>query len=178
MQPSCVECSKILPGSHIRRKFCSPRCKGRFRKRHGPLGPVREHRCRICDSIFPIGPGQANKWLCSPECRRKSNAKSVATFHERRPAQAAIYRERTRGKKLPDSNILRFYRSNPNAPRACESCGEARVLEIAHRPEFPRLGEWRSRANTQWPLMVWVLCPTCHRLLDRMNYAPHDLGLK
>jgi hypothetical protein len=32
-------------------------------------------------------------------------------------------------------------------------------------------------ANMQWPEMVWVLCPTCHRLLDRMHYPPTDLGL-
>ena len=25
---------------------------------------------------------------------------------------------------------------------------------------------------------TWVLCPTCHRLLDRMNYTLEELGLK
>jgi len=25
--------------------------------------------------------------------------------------------------------------------------------------------------------MVWVLCPTCHALLDRMHYPPEELGL-
>jgi hypothetical protein len=29
----------------------------------------------------------------------------------------------------------------------------------------------------RWPEKVWVLCPTCHRLLDRMNYSPSELGL-
>lgn len=89
----------------------------------------------------------------------------------------AIYRARTREKLGPDSQNKRFYALNPNAPRACEACGEDRVIEVAHRPGYERLGARRSSANMQWPKMVWVLCPTCHRLLDRMHYPPEDLGL-
>jgi hypothetical protein len=91
----------------------------------------------------------------------------------------AVYRARTREKKLPDSQNVRFYRLNPTAPKECENpaCKESRVLEIAHRPGHERLGQRRSSANMRWPEMVWVLCPTCHRLLDRMNYSPEDLGL-
>lgn len=176
--PSCVECGAEMPGSHIHRMYCSRRCKGRWRKKHGPKVPVAEHPCRMCGGIFPIGSGQGNKWLCSPECRRASNAKSVREFYQRRPQQEAIYRARTKAKKLPEGNLVRFYRSNGNAPRACESCGETRVLDVAHKPDHPRIGEWRSSRNCRWPQMVWVLCPTCHALLDRMHYAPAELGLQ
>ena len=89
----------------------------------------------------------------------------------------AIYRARAKGRQPADSNGERFYKWNPSAPRACQSCGESRVTEAAHRPECPRLGERRSRANMKWPEMVWVLCPTCHKLLDRMGYSPEELGL-
>jgi len=165
-----------MPGSHIHRMYCSRRCKGRWQRKH-PKAPVTSHACRVCGTPFGIGPGQHNKWLCSDICRRSSQAKSVRTFHQRRPQQEAIYRARTKAKKLPESNLARFYRSNPDAPRACESCGESRVLDVAHRPEMRRLGAWRSSRNCHWPAMVWVLCPTCHALLDRMGYPLHELGL-
>jgi len=84
---------------------------------------------------------------------------------------------RSKEKQLPDSNLIRFKRWNPNAPDACESCGEDRVIEVAHKPGFERNGAWRKAANSKWPEMVWVLCPTCHSLLDRMHYPPGDLGL-
>lgn len=176
-QPRCVECEVAMPGSHSHRKYCSSRCKARYRKRTVSSGPVTKHSCRICGVDFPIGPGQYNKWLCSDECRRASVARSVREFHKRRPQMEAIYRARTREKQLPDSNIRRFYSWNPDAPRCCEACGEDRVLEVAHKPGFERIGEHRSKSNSQWPERVWVLCPTCHRLLDRMNYTPEELGL-
>lgn len=178
LQPTCVECAVEMTGSHIHRRYCSGRCKARWRAKHGPKEPVSHHACRICGTSFEIGPGQANKWLCSAPCRRASAAQSVRTFHDRRPQQEAIYRARTKEKRLPDNNLLRFYRTNPSAPRACESCGEARVLEVAHKPGAERLGQWRSSVNCRWPELVWVLCPTCHRLLDRMNYTPEELGLQ
>lgn len=178
LHPHCVECGVALPGSHIHRKYCSARCKGRHRKKHGPPNGVAFHNCRECGAQIPLAPGQGNKWICSDKCRRAATARSAREFHKRRPAQEAIYRARTKAKVPPDGALLRFYRWNPNAPRGCECCGEARVVEVAHKPEHARLGQRRSRANCQWPDMVWVLCPTCHRLLDRMNYSPAELGLK
>jgi hypothetical protein len=121
--------------------------------------------------------GQHNKWLCSDKCRRAANAKSVREFYKRRPLMEAIYRQRIIEKRLSDSNNIRFYKTNPTAPRACESCGEGRVTEIAHKPGYERLRQGRRTTNTKWPDQVWVLCPTCHRVLDRMHYAPSDLGL-
>lgn len=87
------------------------------------------------------------------------------------------YYSRSRKKLGPDSNLRRFFWRYPNAPKSCQSCGEKRVIEIAHKPGFERNGSWRSVANTKWPEKVWILCPTCHALIDRMNYSPKDLGL-
>lgn len=177
MQPHCVECGAEMTGSHIHRKYCSSRCKGKYRKRFASSFPVTHHDCRMCGTRFEIGPGQYNKWICSDECRKASQAQSIRTFHQRRPQQEAIYRARTKAKRLPDSNLLRFRRTNPDAPTACQSCGETRVLDVAHKPGSERRGAWRSASNCRWPEMVWVLCPTCHTLLDRMNYDPAELGL-
>ena len=177
LQPHCVECGVVMPGSHLHRKYCSSKCKFYWRKKNPCQKREDGHLCRQCGTLFPIGPHQHNKWLCSDECRKASNAQSVRTFHDRRPQMEAIYRARTKKKLPPDSQNRRFYLAYPNAPKACQGCGESRVVEIAHKPGFERLGQRRSRANMQWPEMVWVLCPTCHRLLDRMNYSPSELNL-
>ena len=177
MQPKCIQCGKIMIGAHIHKKYCSRKCKTAY-YRTNPCPPVSNgHICRICGKWFQISKGQHNKWLCSIECIRASTAKSVREFHKRRPQMEAIYRARTKKKLPPDSMARRFYRTNPNAPRSCESCGETRVLEVAHKPGHERMGERRSSQNMRWPEFVWVLCPTCHRLLDRMNYSPQELGL-
>lgn len=175
--PKCLGCNEpMLDGRH-NRKYCSTKCKGVFRRTlPSTSGPI-EHACRVCETRFVIGPGQGNKWLCSPECMKASLARSVRNFHERRPKMEAIYRQRTREKIGADSQNKRFYRLNPNAPRACESCGEDRVLEVAHKPGHERFGARRGTKNMNWPEQVWVLCPTCHRLHDRMGYSPEELGL-
>jgi hypothetical protein len=177
-QPVCIECGVEMFGSQRIRRFCSTRCKARWWKKN-PSNP-REygHHCRACGKHFSIGPGQHNKWLCSDACRRARNAESARTFHLRRPQMEAIYRARTKEKLPPDSQNRRFYSVNQNAPRACESCGENRVLDIAHKPGHERFGARRLAAKLKWPEMVWVLCPTCHCLLDRIRYTPAELGLK
>jgi hypothetical protein len=177
MHTHCAQCDKPFDGSHRTKKFCDVRCKRKYRWAHGKQAVDGGHVCRVCGTWFPISKDQGNKWLCSPECRRASVAKSVREFHLRQPGQEAVYRERTKAKKLPDSNLVRFRRHNPDAPTACESCGERRVLDVAHKPHCRRHGEWRSSRNCRWPEMVWVLCPTCHALIDRMSYPPEELGL-
>lgn len=177
LYPACVECGIEMPGSRPDRKYCSIRCKARWWKTNAHMEPVTSHVCRECGTAFPISRVQHNKWLCSRACIRAANARSTREFHARRPSQMAAYRARTKAKLPPDSQNRRFYRLNPDAPRACESCGETRVTEIAHRPGHERHGERRTAKNMVWPEKVWVLCPTCHRLLDRMHYPPNDLGL-
>lgn len=167
-----------MPDSYIQRKYCSRRCKTLWRKNNPSEPFTNGHVCRWCGKRFPITRRQFNKWLCSDECRRKQNSHHVKKFHAARPERERDYRARTKIKIGPDSNIRRFYMWNPSGPRACQSCGEIRVLDIAHKPGFERVGALRSKKNCKWPDMVWVLCPTCHALIDRMNYNPSELNLK
>ncbi len=177
MSRKCNSCDEILcVEKPYHTKFCSNKCRARWNKKFG--GKAADgHICRNCGTLFPIGKGQNNKWLCSKLCQKSSNAKSVREFHKRKPEMEKIYRERTREKQTPDSVLKRFYSWNPSAPTSCESCAEHRVLEIAHKPQYQRFGERRKKDNCRWPQMVWVLCPTCHELLDRMNYSPSELNL-
>lgn len=178
LQPRCVSCGEAMPGSRHLRKYCSGKCRSRWRKAHPQPPASHGHKCRICGTHITLGRGQYNKWICSAECQRASNAKSVREFYIRRPQIEATYRARTKEKMPPDSQSRRFYALNPCAPRACQACGEDRVVEVAHRPGHERFGQRRSAENMQWPAKVWVLCPTCHRLLDRMRYTPAELGLE
>lgn len=174
----CIQCgAKLPPESHFHRKYCSGACKSRYRKTNATGTMADGHACRECGKHIELGPGQANKWVCSAECKRARLARSVREFHKRRPEMEAAYRARTRAKRLPDNSNVRFYRINPSAPRACQSCGESRVLDVAHRLGHERIGERRTAANWKWPEKVWILCPTCHALVDRMHYDPAELGL-
>lgn len=178
MTHKCIECGKGMTRAHYHAKYCSPKCKARYRKKHGGGTLSGGHACRVCGKHIQLSSGQGNKWICSVECRRSSNARSVREFYKRRPEMEVIYRAKTKKKMLPDSANVRFYRLNPEAPRTCEACGESRVTEVAHKPGHERIGARRANGNLRWPEMTWVLCPTCHRLLDRMNYSPDELGLK
>ena len=172
----CLQCGKIHP-SPKGGKFCSKKCGASYRWKNRP-NPIKSHICRSCGKSFPIRPDQNQKWTCSDECRKSRVAQIVREWHKRNPERDSIYRQRTKAKQLPDSNLIRFRRYNPSAPMNCESCGEHRVLDMAHKPGHERNGQWRSRSNCVWPDKVWVLCPTCHALLDRMCYSPEELGLK
>jgi hypothetical protein len=156
--------------------YCSTECGWKFRGSKKPR--VTEHECRNCGKVFPIYAGQNQKWLCSDDCRRERVSKITREWRERNPDRETLYRQRSKEKQLPDSNLLRFRRWNADAPSKCESCGEHRVLDIAHKPGYERNGQWRNSKNCKWPEMVWVLCPTCHALLDRMRYSPEELGLR
>lgn len=175
--PKCKQCGVVMRDSYVQRRFCSIKCKTAYWRTHPSQIINGGHVCRWCKAWFPISKHQHNKWLCSNECRRKMNSEHIRKFRVARPERAAEYRSRTRIKLGPDSVLRRFYIWNPAAPRKCESCGDHRVLEVAHKPKFERVGEGRKKSNSQWPAMVWVLCPTCHALVDRIHYAPSELGL-
>jgi len=119
---------------------------------------------------------QQNKQHCSDDCAKKSARESRSKFYERNPQKSFEYYARTKQKHGTDANMKRFLARFPNAPRICQSCGESRVLDIAHKPQFRRNGSWRSSKNTTLD-KIWILCPTCHALLDRKGYNPADLGL-
>lgn len=174
----CRVCGVIFEAKSACHKYCSRQCETRsHREREGFLLAKGRH-CRQCGTLFfPSFKTGANQQHCSKPCSIKSARESRSRFYAKNPNIIAMYRAKSRERRGPDGNQKRFFARYPNAPRQCEACGEKRVLDIAHKPGKERQGAWRSKANTQWPSMVWVLCPTCHALLDRMGYAPCELGL-
>lgn len=134
--------------------------------------------CRQCGKAFAVVKQRddANRQHCSNECSVKSARASRAKFFNGKPKLRAMYYRRSREKLGPDGNLRRFYARFTDAPRACQSCGETRVLDVAHKPGHERNGAWRNVANTTID-KVWILCPTCHALIDRMGYDPTELGL-
>jgi hypothetical protein len=178
----CQFCGKQFLSDHlISQAYCSRSCEGkRYRVSHG-LHKLKDGRfCKQCGKhFFPIGTGGNNKQHCSVECSVKSAKESRTKFWKKQKDPNALkksYYDKNREKVGPDGNLKRFYKRHPNAPRSCQSCGENRVLDIAHKPGHKRNGAWRSKENTSLE-KVWILCPTCHALLDRMNYSPSELGL-
>jgi len=133
--------------------------------------------CRQCGKYFipPRDTGH-NKQHCSLECSIKSARESRCKFYKRNPHKVKEYNKKFHDRVGTDNNLLRFYLRYPDAPKKCQSCGEDRVLDIAHKPEHKRNGAWRSKHNTTID-KVWILCPTCHALLDRKGYTPQQLGL-
>lgn len=175
----CLKCGTLFDAGTPWAIYCTQECKAKHRwsslvEKRG----VQTKYCRQCGALFELAKrGHANKRHCSQECAIKSARESRSKFYDRNPHKVAQYRKIAREKVGPDGNLKRFYARHPEAARACQSCGESRVLDVAHRPEFRRNGAWRSKSNTTLD-KVWILCPTCHALLDRMHYPPEDLGLR
>ncbi len=99
-------------------------------------------------------------------------------FHELNPDVMAKYNRKRYQKYGTDTLERRLRKKYPDLPTICESagCNEGRVLEFAHRPEFKRNGAFRVMKHYQRH-MFWVLCPTCHRLIDYGICTPSELGL-
>jgi hypothetical protein len=175
----CVICGSPFEAKTAWHRYCGRVCSSR-RYREGKGVKVEEGRfCRQCGTQFYPARNQQNKQHCSDICAKISARDSRSKFwgKQKNPAEKlAAYHKKSRARIGPDGNQKRFYRRHPEAPHACEACGEARVLDIAHKPGHERNGSWRSAKNTT-PDKVWILCPTCHALLDRMNYTPTELGL-
>lgn len=85
------------------------------------------------------------------------------------------YRDKNPYSKL--SKLERLYKKYPELSKVCEFCGEDRIVEIAHKPEHKRNGAWMIVGQTT-PNKIWILCPTCHNLLDKKGYTPQQLCLK
>jgi predicted nucleic acid-binding Zn ribbon protein len=171
----CLICGNPFKATRAWHKYCHRNCKEKdFRKRNG-LEASKEKHCKQCGIKFTvIKPGEQH---CSSECGTKSARQSRSKFFKKNPGIEKKYYQKTINKIGHRGNLDRFYVRHPDAPKACESCGENRVLDIAHKPEYKRNGQWRSVANTTIE-KVWILCPTCHALIDRKGYDPKQLGLK
>lgn len=178
----CVICGKDFDAKTAWHRYCSRACESKnYRNSHG-LHKLKDGRfCRQCGKqFFPEGRGGNNKQHCSVECSiqsaRESRSKFWERFGDKKKQKMSEYYQKSRDKIGPDGNQKRFYSRYPGVPRSCQSCGEARVLDIAHKNGHARDGAHRSKENTTVD-KVWILCPTCHALLDRMNYDPSALGL-
>jgi endogenous inhibitor of DNA gyrase (YacG/DUF329 family) len=171
----CASCGTPFKRRMKTQAFCSERCQAASRR----VGP-KERRCRVCTGTFVTqGRGDSNRWHCSRECARVSARRARLAFKRDRPDRIEAHRATARAKneRQRDTELARLWRRFPFMPHACEGCGDDRVLEIAHRPEHRRWGAWR-RTKDNTPEKVWILCPTCHALLDRCGYTPEQLGIK
>ena len=136
---------------------------------------MKQRNCKHCAKPFSIEWPNSNQQHCSLDCSRESARKSRKNFYQRQPHKILEYGRSAR-KRKPDNRMARLRRRYPQLPSACQSCAEDRVLEIAHRPEFACKSVWRNIGNCA-PHMIWVLCPTCHKLLDKGICSPEELGL-
>jgi len=177
----CIICGKAFEAKTAWAKYCSRKCQ--TKKYNDAKGyKLSEGRfCKQCGTqFFPSFETGANQQHCSKECSKKSARESRSTFWEKQkdPKQKMKdYYKKSREKVGPDGNLKRFRNRYPDIEIKCQSCGESRVVDIAHKPGYERNGAWRSIENTT-PDKIWILCPTCHALLDRMNYTPEELGLR
>lgn len=177
----CVFCGTQFQSTNAWHKYCSDKCRDTYNNNRKERTLLVGRFCRQCGvQFFPDLKDGKNKQHCSSDCSKKSARESRSKFWERlgdkKKEKMSEYHVKNRDKVGPDGNLKRFFARHPEAPKACQSCGETRVLDIAHKPGHKRNGEWRSVKNTTLE-KVWILCPTCHALLDRMNYDPAELGL-
>lgn len=174
----CCSCHAEFVASRIDKKYCSFRCQsreGRLRRGEQDGSTKNGKPCKICGTHFEIKPPDSNRRYCSEICAIQGAKNSRNNFHQRNPKIFTVYNSR---RPYRDSGVvIRVRRKHPELPQSCQSCGEIRVLEFAHRPEFARNGVWRKVENTK-PHMIWILCPTCHKLLDKRICTPEELGLK
>jgi len=166
-------------------RYCTHLCRSRASKartRNNTPGHwlTVAVNCGICGIPFKrkesSGP---NKKYCSDTCTAKARRQKLRQFMVKEVGAMSNYnttRRRTHGR---DTLITRLRKLYPDLPNVCEAtnCNESRVLEVVHRPEFKRNGEWRMVSNSERH-MIWILCPTCHRVLDRGIETPEQLGLQ
>ncbi len=172
----CVVCSTPFEANTSRHMYCSRSCETRRqRERKGIKLESEGRHCRQCGYHF--APTSNHQMHCSPKCSNRSARESRSKFFARNPNSMIEYSKRYRNRVGGDGNLIRFFIRHPNAPRQCQACGDDRVLDIAHRPEYKRNGAWHTAKNSTWPEKVWILCPTCHALIDRKGYDPASLGL-
>lgn len=173
---NCPHCGAGMDLSRRDAGFCSGKCNAAARQLRAEPTTIR--LCKVCaKALVRLGRYEGNASHCSEACAAVSARVSRRAFHKKRPERAETYRITQRSKRIRDTAIERLWRRFPDMPRSCEGCGESRVLDIAHRPEHARKGAW-SRLSNCTPEKVWVLCPLCHALLDRLGYTARQLGIK
>ena len=173
----CSYCKGPFTARRPDKLYCSVACQwrcGRIRRGERKGTTDAGFDCLICGTHFAIVPPATNRRYCSERCAQEAGKRQRREFHRRKPNIQSVYNSRRTGGR---SVVERLYRKYPDLPTACQACGESRVIEIAHRPEFRRMNACRKMENSQRH-MIWILCPTCHKLLDRGICTPLQLGLK
>ena len=135
--------------------------------------------CRHCGKEFTVERTTGhNRQHCSKECARLTQKRNQEKFLKRNPHKPAEYAETRRDQTHRMTLHQRLRKKYPDLPVVCEAqgCEEDRVLDFAHKPAFARNGRHQT-LNLYERHMFWVLCPTCHALIDRAGYEPWKLGL-
>jgi len=171
----CIFCGKEYEATRAWHKYCSHVCQERTRRKKKGLIKDIGRYCKQCGIHF--FPNTNQQLHCSEDCSKKSARQSRAKFLKKNPDIYKKYYDTSKLKNGKDGNLIRLYKRYPDLPKKCQSCGEDRILDIAHKPEHKRNGAWRTLNNTT-PEKIWILCPTCHMLIDRKNYDPKELGLE
>lgn len=177
----CGRCGTEVQAQRATRKWCDD-CAYRPWK---DATPERAVTCRWCTTEFTVPRGDTalrGRRYCSPEhallAARKSRVDSArrrANGEKRRAGgRPRVLTDQERAQRKREGITARFFRTFPERPRVCEACGESRVVELAHK--VARAGAWRTFANTGSD-DVWVLCPTCHRVLDGGIQTAQELGI-
>lgn len=71
----CETCGKDMGNCSPSRKYCSPECERKSRKKRAAekkSGNIRPKICPVCGKEFPQGVNK-NKKYCSDACRKKAN---------------------------------------------------------------------------------------------------------
>lgn len=182
----CVHCKKLFTvgfkkysqlycRDECRTAACNSRC--RLQQSHWLN---KKRRCRFCGKWFSMSPKKGhNTQHCSLKCSLKSIQRSTNRFHKMNPMKMREY-NRVRWKKYGnDTLIVRLRRKYPDLPNICEAkgCGEDRVLQASHKPRYKRNGKNRTMSLYKRH-MFWMLCPTCHVLIDKKICTPSEFHLK
>lgn len=133
----------------------------------------------MCGDDFKLSERSGpNQKYCSDPCRQRGYKRSQTEFHARNPTAGQDYGKTRSGRHGSDTILNRVLRKYPELSRTCEvpGCGEDRVTQLAHRPEFARKGAWNC-VRLCAPHMIWILCPTHHTLIDRGFETGESLGL-
>lgn len=184
----CIHCEKDYIATFKSQQYCSQRCRtdastarrDRSAKGDWLRNPVT---CGICQNVFfrtkLTGP---NKKYCSVECTATARRRDIEAFKAANPTAMDDYNKERVRKYGSDTLITRLRKRYPDLPTCCEAaengkaCGEGRVIDIAHKPEFARKGAWRTLDKYERH-MFWMLCPTHHAIIDRGACTPEEIGL-